>query len=349
MKNNFSTFRVRHRNSDGGTGAGRPAQANRWFIAGCWLILSLATPGPAGAASVNETADADTAASAPAIADMNSRELYNAGTEKLRAGKWDDAESLLESSLSRQDERVQPAALFNLGYARFAQGNEELKKTPPAAATSSRARSAAAAGADAIEKATDALAGNDVQQMVQAYIFGRGARKEMREATKAVQRAMEVYGKTLSKWRRSLGDFQGAAELHPGDTNATHNAEMVAQAIAKLVDSLREMQQAAANLNGEQAQLGGLLSQLKGRIPAPDAPPGANGEDGEDGENGKGPLPESLTGQQESPTNGGQETGLKISPEAAAQLLNGIQPGGKLLPMGQGEAGKPKDRSGRIW
>jgi hypothetical protein len=30
-------------------------------------------------------------------------------------------------------------------------------------------------------------------------------------------------------------------------------------------------------------------------------------------------------------------------------LLNDIQPDGKLLPMGQGELGKPTDRPRRIW
>lgn len=267
----------------------------------------------------------------------------------MRAGKWNDAETLLESSLARQDEPLQPAALFNLGHVRFAQGMEELKKSPPAAAVSRRAQAAAAAGDAAIQKAADALAGNDVAQMVAAYLNGRGVRKEMRAATTAVQRALEAYGQTLVKWQRSLNDFQSAAELNPADTNAMHNAEVVAQAIAKLVDSITEMQQAAANLGGRQSQLNGLLNQLKGRIPAPNAPPGAAGEDDDEGEDGNGVRPESLAGLQEATSGGGSETGLKISPEAAAQLLNSIQPDGKQLPMGQGETGQPKNHSGRIW
>jgi tetratricopeptide (TPR) repeat protein len=285
----------------------------------------------------------------PTTASENPRELYNAGTEKLRAGKLSDAETLLESSLAKQDARVQPAALFNLGHVRFAQGNEELKKSPDAAATTRQTQAATADGADAISKAKDALATNDVSQMVEAYLAGRGVRKEIRSATEAVQRAMEADGKTLLKWRRSLGDFRSAAELIPADTNAVHNAEVVEQAIAKLVDSLREMQQAAGNLAGEQAELNGLLKKLKGMIPAPNAPPGAAGEDGDEGEDGDRPLPESLSGLKESASGGGQEMDLKISPEEAGQLLNNIQPDGKQLPMGQGEPGTPKNRSGRIW
>jgi hypothetical protein len=306
-------------------------------------IISLSAFG-----ATDDPTHADNSISPPPVRET-ARDFYNAGTEKLRAKKWNDAETLLESALARQDEVLQPAALFNLGHVRFAQGTEELKKSPPAAAVSQRARNAAAAGDAAIQKAADALAANDVEQMVEAYLNGRGVRKEMRAATTAVQRALEAYGKTLVKWQRSLNDFQSAAELNPSDTNAAQNAEIVAQAIAKLVDSLREMQQAAANLGGKQSQLNGLLSQLKGRLPAPNAPPGAAGEDDDEGEDGKGVRPESLAGLKEATSDGGQEMGLKISPEAAAQLLNSIQPDGKQLPMGQGQTGQPKNRSGRDW
>ena len=180
---------------------------------------------------------------------------------------------------------------------------------------------------------------------------GRGVQKEMRAAAKAVQRALEAHGKTLLKWRRSLSDFQSAAELNPADPNAAHNAAVVEQAIAKLVDSLRELQQSAAPLSGKQAELKGLLQQLKGKIPAPNMPPGASGgKDNEEGDDGKLPTPESLTGQEEADkSGGGQEMTLKISAEQAGQLMNSIQPDGKQLPMGQGEPGQPKNRSGRIW
>ena len=350
MNGKHSTFNIQRRTSNGRWSSFR-ASIGCWMLnVECWLFLLFLALCPATFGATNETVFPDISAPPPVASD-NPRALYNAGTGKLRAGKWNDAEMLLESAVSKQDERVQPAALFNLGHVRFALGNEELKKSPSAGAAGQRARAAGEAGEDAIQKATDALASNEVQQMVEAYFIGRGARKEMRAATKAVQSAMEAYGKTLSKWRRSLSDFQSAAELNPADTNAAHNAEVVAQEIAKLVDRLREMQLAGASLGGKQAALNGLLSQLKGRIPAQNAPPGSSGEgeEGEDGEDGDNPSPESLTGMKESTGSGGSESGLSISPEAAAQLLNGIQPDGKQLPMGQGETGKPKDRSGRIW
>jgi hypothetical protein len=321
-----------------------------WVLdVGCWMLFFSFFLFPAAHGSTNATTNAEVFISPPPVQSETPRGFYNAGTEKLRAGKLDEAETLLESSLAKQDGRMQPAALFNLGHVRFAQGAEELKKSP--AGATPRSQTAADAGAGAMQQAADALAGNDIQQMVDAYIAGRGVSKEMREATKAVQRALAAHGNTLLKWRRSLSDFKSAAELNLADTNAVHNADVVAEAIAKLVDSLREMQQAAGNLAGKQAGLKGLLTQLKGKIPAPNMPPGASGGDQEEeGDDGEQVSPESLTGLEESNKGGGgREMDLKISPEQASQLMNSIQPDGKQLPMGQGEPGQPKNRSGRIW
>lgn len=311
----------------------------------CYLTL--------GFVSWGATPEADTVISpAPAPVPQTARELYNAGSRQLQAGKLGDAEALLESSLDQQEDLVQPVALFNLGHVRFAQGTEALKKSPGGVAPQSRR--ATEAGDEGIRKATEALASSDVAQMVAAYWTGRGARQEMRAATDAVRRAMEAHGKTLAKWRQSLNDFRSAAELRPSDTNAVRNAEIVAQAIARLVDSMREMQQSAAGLSGRQTELKGLLAQLKGRIPGPSQTPGAPGEDGEEGEGGEGgdqPLPESLSGLEErSGSGGGLE--LNLSPEKAGELLNTLQADGKPLPLGQdgkSEMGKPQDRSQRVW
>src|ERR1051326_8123642 len=95
--------------------------------------------------------------------------------------------------MTKQDERVQPAAIYDLGYVRFAQGAEELKKSPSAGATKKRSDAAVDSGGNAIQQGEEALASNDVDKIVSAYIAGRGSRKELRDATKAVQRAMETY------------------------------------------------------------------------------------------------------------------------------------------------------------
>jgi hypothetical protein len=91
---------------------------------------------------------------------------------------------------------------------------------PSANSATTGGTQAAEAAAAASQNATEALASEEVQKMVAAYLRGRGAKKELRAALSSVQRAMEAHVKTLLKWRRSLGDFQSALELNPADTNA---------------------------------------------------------------------------------------------------------------------------------
>jgi hypothetical protein len=114
--------------------------------------------------------------------------------------------------------------------------------------------------------------------------------------------------------------------------------------IAKLIDSLRELQQAAAALGDKSQQLGEKLKQLKGRIPASQMPPGAAGDDDEDEQNPFGPKP----GEKEGPSRNGEE--MTLSPEQAGWLLEGFKlDSERRLPMGQGQQGQPKDRSRPTW
>jgi len=272
------------------------------------------------------------------------RELFNAGTKQLRGGKLREAEASLESALASQRPALQPVALYNLGHVRFGQGIEELKKGPPAKPTASRARNAGAEVNDAVRQADEALAGNDVPKMVAAYMRGRGARKEAREATKAVRRALEAHGSTLVKWQRAEGDFKGTVELKSADTNAQYNADVVDRCIAKLVDSLRELQQAAAAAGDKGQELGEKLKQLKGRIPAPDMPPGGAGDDEEDEDNPFGPKP----GDKEGPSKDGKE--IAMSPEQAGWLLDGFRlDGDRRLPMNQDGKAEPRDPKKPTW
>src|SRR5258706_12475198 len=133
------------------------------------------------------------------------RDFFNAGTQKLREGSLREAETLLESVLASPRERLQPPALYNLGHVRFGQGAEELKKSPLAAPTIARGRAAEQQAGEAIGEADEALAGNDVQKLVAAYVRGRGVRKELKAAIEAVRRALGAHGAALAKWRRSSG------------------------------------------------------------------------------------------------------------------------------------------------
>jgi tetratricopeptide (TPR) repeat protein len=277
----------------------------------------------------------------------SAREAYNTGTRQLRAGKLREAEVSLEAALASQQERLQPPTLYNLGLVRFSQGLEQLKKAPDAKPMLDRSRAAYENGDAALRQVQDALESNDLQKMVEAYRRGRGARKELRSATDAVQRAFKMHGAVLARWERALGDFKGALELKQSDADARHNADVVDRCIAKLVDSLREMQQCSSSMGNKKQQLGEALKKLKGRIPGQDMPPGAPGDDDDD-EDEPPPGPQQQ-GTQEAASKEGQEK-QELSPDQASWLLEGYKlDADRRLPMGQGNPTPPRDRSRPTW
>ncbi len=320
---------------------------------GASTALGTATTSSDGSASVKQDSNAPTQTSIPnpapapatqAKAPASPREFYNAGTQQLRAKKYREAEAFFESALASQQDSLQYPSLYNLGHVRFDQGLEELKKNGPAGPTANRGQASAQKADGAIKAADDALAGDDMQKMVDAYLHGRGVRKELKAATAAVQQALTVYRNTLSKWERSSGDFKGALEVKQSDADAEENAEIVDRCIAKLVDSVRKMQQCANGMSDKGKELGEKLAKLKGRIPAPNMPPGASGEDDEDEDNPFGQKPD----QKEGPTKEGKE--IALTPEQASWLLDGFKlDAERRLPMGQGQLAQPKDRNRPTW
>ncbi len=273
------------------------------------------------------------------------REFFNMGTTKLNEGKWREAESFLESALASQDQRFQPPALYNLGHVRFQQGLQELKKAPPAGPTAARSRAASQLTDQAMLSADEALAGSEVQKLVASYLRGRGARKELKAALAAVRLALEKHGAALAKWQRASGDFKGALELSSADPEARHNAEVVDRCIAKLVDSVQQLQQLAGALGDKRCQLGDKLKQLKGRIPASDMPPGAAGDEDEEDEDS--PLGPEL-GPQEGPSKEGQE--MTLSREQAGWLLQSFKlDSDRRLPMGGDQPAEPRTRTRPTW
>ena len=272
------------------------------------------------------------------------REFFNAGTQKLQQGKLREAESYFESALSSQLAKLEPPALYNLGHTRFGQGMEELKKGPGAGPTAAHGHAAAQWADAASREANEALQSEDVNKMVAAYMHGRGVRRELKAATKAVKRAMETHGTALAKWQRASGDFKSTVELDHTDKDAEQNAETVDRCIAKLIDTLRELEQIAMALGNKGNELKEKMQALKGKIPAPDMPPGAPGEDEEDEDMPQGPK----EGQKEGPTKEGEE--MALSPEQAAWLLEGFQlDSERRLPMGQKNTADTNPKNRKPW
>jgi len=254
---------------------------------------------------------------------------------------------MFQAALAAQDERVQPAALYNIGHTRFAAGLERLKQGPDAQKATASGTAALAAGERALRQSEAALAQNNLDQMIAAYNAGRGARHELREAEKAVSAAMGTYGKTLDQWLRAANDFKSSAELNSADTNAVQNEKTVDRAIAKLVDSLRNMQQMMSAMGQQRQDLGKMLSKLKGSIPAQNAPPGAAGDDDDDDQ---GLKPDSLAGQKEGAGSSGDQMQVTLSPDQASQMLGGLQlDGTRRLEMSDKQGTPPRDRKGRNW
>jgi tetratricopeptide (TPR) repeat protein len=278
---------------------------------------------------------------------VTARDFYNAGTKLFAGKKFAEAEKMFQSALAAQDEPVQSRALYNLGQARFAAGSELLKKGPDAHRVAAQGNAALAAGEQAISQSKSALAENNLDKLIAAYLEGRGVRHDLREAEKAVAAAMETYGKTLIKWQRAVDDFKGTAELNPAETNAAHNAEVIERDMAKLVDSVRKMQEMMGMMGKQRQDLGKLLSKLKGQIPAPNAPPGAAGDEEEDEE---GMQPDSLAGQKENAAREGDQMQVPLSPDQAGQILDGISlDGSRRLPMSDKQGAPPKEKTGRNW
>jgi len=308
------------------------------------LLFLLMAPSPVFSATNSVVATNQIAKPEPVL--KTARDYFQAGTARLQEGKLREAEGYLQSALTLQEQRAQPATVYNLGHVRYQMGIEELKKSPDATAAAQRALGALDRGDKALREGRSALESESVQSMVQAYLNGRGARRELREASDQVRRAMEAHGVALQKWQRALGDFKSALELNPDDADAKRNIEILEEAIAKLIDKIRALQQ-LGQIMGQQIQaLGALMKELRGKIPAPDAPPGAGEDDEEedDEEGQKGPQ----EGQKEGRSREGQT--IRISREEAGWILEAFKLGGdRRLPMGQGEEKKPKDQKGKDW
>ena len=278
--------------------------------------------------------------------EMSPREAYNEGTKALAKGYFRESESYLLRATNSQRETIQPPALYNLGHVRFQQGKELLKGESERQPLVDRALSASEEGGDAIANADRALKSNDLMSILEAYMNGRATRKELRLANEDVQRALDLYGAVLVRWRRSVGDFRSSDELL-ASVDARDNAAIVQRHIEELLKHMKQLEQQKEGMSGMRSELKKKLSELRKKIPDGMIQPGEGEGDEEDEEEEKGqPKPDS--GWEDRGGRDGDQRG--ITPEIAQQILEALGlTGDRKLPLGGEEQAKPRDRKGKDW
>ena len=275
------------------------------------------------------------------------RELYNDGTQKLREGNLPDAEVLLQDAVASQDARIQPPALYNLGLARFQDGEKERTNAPDPSQLQPSMDHAGNTTDDALQAVNSALAGDDVQAMVDAYLRGRGARRELKAATDAVKHALETYNSVLTKWHRASGDFKSSTEL-AADKDAQVNGDLMDRRIAWLVDQIRPLSSKQDQLVEKGNELRRQMEKLKGKISknVGDKMPGNDGDPDDDGDQSP-KQPKGNNGEEGPPKSGRQ---MQLSSDEAKRLLNMLRlDADRKLPPGGGDQPAPPDHKGRDW
>jgi hypothetical protein len=281
----------------------------------------------------------------PAVArEITPREAYNHGAEALQKGLLRESESWLLRSTASQRESLQPPALYDLGHVRFRQGQELLKGESARQPLIDRADTANDDGVDATIKANGALKKDQLMDILDAYLSGRPVRKQLRLAHEDVQRALDLYGSVLVRWRRSVGDFRSSDELKASE-DAEFNAHVVERHIEELLKHVKELEQQKMQLGKTRAELKQKMAELKAKIPDGMKQPG-QGEEDEDEDEPNQPKPDS--GFEDRAGKQGDKRG--ITPEIAQQILEALGlKGDRKLPIGGDEKTKPSDRKGKDW
>jgi hypothetical protein len=280
-------------------------------------------------------------------AEITPRDAYNQGTQALGKGYLRESENWLLRAAGSQRESLQPPALYNLGHVRFRQGNELLKGETARQPLLDRADTATEEGGDAISNADRALKSDNLMAILEAYMNGRVSRKQLRLANEDVQRALDLYGAVLVRWRRSVGDFRSSNEL-VSSKDAQENASTVERHIEELLKHKNQLEQQKQAMSGMRSELKKKLAELKKKIPEGMIQPGQGEEDEEDDEEEGKDQPKPDSGFQDRGGPEGEKRG--ITPEIAQQILEALGlTGDRKLPLGGEEETRPRDRKGKDW
>jgi hypothetical protein len=292
-------------------------------------------------------------AAAPAIAVQRSpRDLYNEGAAKLGKGELREAETALRDAAARDSGEIQPLALYNLGHVRFQQGAETLKGEGSRQQLVDSAVAATAVAEEAIRRGGPIAEGDDLQQIIGAYMEARAAGKQLRVSRDETRRTLDLIGSALSRWRRAAGDFYSAAELDAANEDAKFNAAVVERRIEELLKFKKQVEQQSEQVGEKREEIKDLKKKLRGKIPKEMMTPSDEEEDDDDeDEKDKG---EPKVGEKQQQRIGGER---EVSPEMARWLketmkrrtmsLGGKEEGEGFRPTD--EQRKPEQRKGRDW
>lgn len=299
------------------------------------------------------------------LAGLTARELHNRGTARLADGDLLGAEEALRASLQRDLDALRPPTLHNLGHVRFGKGKAGLQgKTAGEVTELSIARSYLEAAdadisdmKDQIELLDRAAAEKREPDYVPATAALGGGINTFRTIKKLIPKEEAMVGKRLvviAAWTRSIGDFLGAVELDPADSQAKANADTIAELLRALRRETSALEEAIEAQRKKLNELREVIKELIKRIPDDKLPPNTEGEPDEDEENFLPPerqKPREGKGGPKEPREGQEQ---KMTEQEARGSLEGLKnefgrkmPAGPPGPGAGGKAGKPTDRKGK--
>jgi len=289
----------------------------------------------------------------PALAvQRDARELYNEGVGRLGKGELRDAEMVLREAAARDSGQIQPLALYNLGHVRFQQGTETLKGEGNRQQLLDSSAAAVTVAEEAIRHGDRAVEGDELQEIIAAYMQARAARKDLRVSRDETRRTLDLIGSALNRWRRSVGDFHSAAELDASNADANTNADVVERKIEELLKFKKQVEQQSEQVSEEREKMKELMKKMRGKIPK-EMQRESDDEEDDDDEEEEGKK-EPKIGEKQQQRIGGER---EVSPEMARWLketmkrrtmsLGGKEEGEGFKPTE--EQRKPMQRKGRDW
>ena len=294
-------------------------------------------------------------ASLTPVPQRTARDFYNEGVARLHDKELRAAESAFRAAAQTNQESIQPAAAYNLGHVRFAQGKETLKGEGDRVQLLDSSQAAEVVAEEAIKRAQGVVESEELNAIIGAYMQGRAAKKQLRASRDESTRELDLIGSALERWRRSKSDFLSAAELDITNTDATTNADIVERHIAKLLDFQKKLKQQNEQAGQAREKLKELMKQLRGKIPKDMQSESDDEEDDDDEQEKKedGKKDEPKPGKQQQQRIGGDR---QVSPEMARWLKETMKRRTMSVQEGEGEGvragdkeSKPEQRKGKDW